>query len=258
MTAPGSARPFVPGDFPVPGELVTAQFRLEPLGPQHNAGDYDAWTSSMAHIRATPGFAAWSWPRAMTPEQNLGDLRRHAEDFAGRTGFTYTVLDPAGHIVGCVYIYPAKDAEAAPGSEAAAGGEGAPGSNGAPGDDGAPGGQGAAGGEAAVGGEGAPGGEAAAGGEGVPGEDGTAGGEGAVGGEAAAGGEGSPGGAVVEGAVSAAGVADVHSWVRADRAELDVPLYAAVSAWLADAWPFAEVRYAPRARAGGGTAGTGA
>jgi hypothetical protein len=53
-------------------------------------------------------------------------------------------------------------------------------------------------------------------------------------------------------------VADVHSWVRADRAELDVPLYAAVSAWLADAWPFAEVRYAPRAGAGGAAAGAGA
>jgi hypothetical protein len=172
MTVPGSARPFVPGDFAVPGELVTERFRLEPLGPQHNAGDYEAWTSSMAHIRATPGFAAWKWPREMTPEENLGDLRRHADDFAARAGFTYTVLAPDGRVVGCVYIYPVKDEEGAPAGEAA-------------------------------------------------------------------------------------GVADVHSWVRADRAELDVPLYAAVSAWLADAWPFAEARYAPRAGDGGGTAGTG-
>jgi hypothetical protein len=92
---------------------------------------------------------------------------------SARAGFTYTVLDPDGRVVGCVYIYPAKDEEGAPAGEAAP------------------------------------------------------------------------------------GVADVHSWVRADRAELDVPLYAAVSAWLADAWPFAEVRYAPRAGGGGGTAGTG-
>jgi hypothetical protein len=42
------------------------------------------------------------------------------------------------------------------------------------------------------------------------------------------------------------GAADVRSWVRADRAELDVPLYEAVSAWLAEAWPFAIVRYAER------------
>jgi len=166
MTASGSARPFVPSDFPVPGELVTAQFRLEPLGPQHNAADYDAWTSSMAHIRATPGFPDGRWPREMTPGENLGDLRRHAKDFAARTGFTYTVLDPGGRVVGCVYIYPTKD--------------------------------------------------------------------------------------------RAAGVAGVQSWVRADRAELDVPLHDAVSAWLADAWPFTEVRYASRAGGGGGTAGAGA
>jgi hypothetical protein len=40
--------------------------------------------------------------------------------------------------------------------------------------------------------------------------------------------------------------ARVRSWVRASRAELDGPLYRAVSAWLADEWPFAVVDYAPR------------
>jgi len=30
----------VPDDFVVPRELVTEDFRLEPLGPQHNEGDY--------------------------------------------------------------------------------------------------------------------------------------------------------------------------------------------------------------------------
>jgi hypothetical protein len=164
MTVPGGTQPFVPGDFRVPGELVTAEFRLEPLGPQHNAADYEAWTSSIEHIRATPGFVGRPWPDPeMTPEENLGDLRRHADDFAGRTGFTYTVLDPGGRVVGCVYIYPTKD--------------------------------------------------------------------------------------------RAAGVAEVDSWVRADRAELDVPLHTAVSAWLAGAWPFAEVRYAPRHGAGAPGAG---
>ena len=153
MTASGSAPPFVPGDFAVPGELVTEKFRLEPLGPQHNAADYDAWTSSMEHIRATPGMVDDSWPREMTLEENRGDLERHARDFAGRTGFTYTVLASDGsRVVGCVYIYPSD----------------------------------------------------------------------------------TPGTAVVQ------------SWVRADRAELDVPLHDAVSAWLADAWPFTAVSYDPR------------
>jgi hypothetical protein len=175
MTAAGGPRPFVPEDFAVPRELVTAEFRLEPLGPQHNAGDYEAWTSSMAHIRATPGFENWRWPYPMPPEQNLGDLREHAGEFVARTGFTYTVLaGPDDRVVGCVYIYPAKPADA--GTDAAGGESG-----------------------------------------------------------------------------GAAGAADVRSWVRADRAELDVPLYTAVSAWLRDAWPFTSVRYAPRP-AGSGAA----
>ena len=40
-----------------------------------------------------------------------------------------------------------------------------------------------------------------------------------------------------------------HIWQTSDpaaRADLDVPLYQAVSAWLAEAWPFTVVRYAAR------------
>ncbi|HEY7258476.1 MAG TPA: hypothetical protein VH459_05370, partial [Gaiellales bacterium] len=41
---------------------------------------------------------------------NRADLERHERDFAGRTGFTYTVLDPGdGDVIGCLYIYPLKD-----------------------------------------------------------------------------------------------------------------------------------------------------
>ena len=99
---------FVPDDFVVPRELVTAAFRLEPLGPEHNEGDYRAWTSSIAHIRSTPGFEGRPWPTPdMTPAENLGDLERHAADFAGRSGFTYTVQAAGSdEIIGCVYIYP--------------------------------------------------------------------------------------------------------------------------------------------------------
>jgi hypothetical protein len=145
---------FVPDDFAVPRELVTAAFRLEPLGPEHNEGDYRAWMASVEHIRATPGFAGRSWPRAdMTLAENLGDVQQHAADFAGRSGFTYTVrARDSDEIIGCVYIYP----------------------------------------------------------------------------------------------YPAAGGADVRSWVSAERASLDVPLYAAVTAWLAGAWPFTSVSYAPR------------
>jgi RimJ/RimL family protein N-acetyltransferase len=144
---------FVPADFVVPLRLATQQFRLEPLGPQHNDADYRAWSSSLEHIHATPGWEESSWPRDMTLEENRADLQRHADDFENRSGFTYTVLDPDGDVVGCVYIYPVPD-----GSHEAR----------------------------------------------------------------------------------------VLSWVRASRAELDAPLWQAVSEWLAAEWPFEKVDYAVR------------
>jgi RimJ/RimL family protein N-acetyltransferase len=145
---------FVPPDFDVPQRLETPQFVLEPLDPEHNDRDYDAWASSVEHIRATPGWAESSWPREMTPDENRADLQRHADDFRKRAGFTYTVLDPPRRdVIGCVYIYPAPD------------------------DD----------------------------------HD-----------------------------------ARVLSWVRASHAQLDAPLWRAVSDWLASDWPFGSVEYAPR------------
>ncbi|AUY52900.1 N-acetyltransferase [Streptomyces sp. CB01881] len=101
----------VPADFAVPRTLTAEGFRLEPLGGQHNASDLAAWSSSIDHIHATPGWTG-SWPPAegMTPEQNLADLRRHAADFERRSGFTYTVLEtPGDAVVGCVYIHPDRE-----------------------------------------------------------------------------------------------------------------------------------------------------
>ena len=100
--------PLVPPDFVVPTGAVSTLFVLEPLRPEHNTADLAAWTSSIDHIRATPGFVGRPWPdRPLTLEENLADLVRHAEDFAKRTGFTYTVLDPESNdVVGCVYLYP--------------------------------------------------------------------------------------------------------------------------------------------------------
>jgi hypothetical protein len=46
-------------------------------------------------------------PAPMTLAENLGDLERHASDFAARSGFTYTVRAAGSEeIIGCVYIYP--------------------------------------------------------------------------------------------------------------------------------------------------------
>jgi hypothetical protein len=104
-----TADEFVPADFSPPTSLVTDRFRLEPLGPQHNEADHAAWTTSIEHIRSTPGFPDGNWPpiNGMTLEKNLSDLRHHADDFAQRRGFTFTVLDPADDdVIGCVYLYP--------------------------------------------------------------------------------------------------------------------------------------------------------
>jgi hypothetical protein len=147
--------PFVPSGFVVPLALAMEQFRLEPLGPQHNDSDYEAWSSSVEHIHMTPGWETSSWPDDRSPMDNLRDLQRHADDFENGAGFTYTVLDPAtDDVIGCVYIYP---------------------------DDGEQ-------------------------------HD-----------------------------------ARVLSWVRATRSELDVQVWRAVTAWLADDWPFERVAYAERA-----------
>jgi RimJ/RimL family protein N-acetyltransferase len=137
----------VPEDFVVPRELVTERFRLEPLGPQHNDADHAAWTSSIDHIRQTPGIAGWGWPPdELSLAQNLADLEKHAQDFEKRTGFTYTVREVgSGEVIGCVYIYRW----------------------------------------------------------------------------------------------------GVRSWVRADRAELDKPLYEAVAEWVSH-WPLENLSYAPR------------
>jgi hypothetical protein len=141
--------PFVPADFAVPDGLATPLFRLEPLGPEHNERDYAAWTSSVDHIHASPGFEGSRWPHEMTLEENLRDLEGHARDFAERTGFTYSVLD-GDDVIGCVYIYPDREGEAD---------------------------------------------------------------------------------------------ARVNSWVRADRADLDLPLRRVVHDWLGEAWPFERVDY---------------
>jgi hypothetical protein len=63
----------------------------------------------MEHIRRSPGFAEGNWPHEMSLDENRSDLERHARDFVDRTGFTFTVLDASDDVIGCVYVYPARD-----------------------------------------------------------------------------------------------------------------------------------------------------
>ncbi len=101
---------FVPPSFAVPNAYAWSEFRLEPLGEQHNDRDHAAWMSSIEHIRSTPGFSPKeepNWPVAMTLERNAEDLARHAKDFEERRGFTYSILE-GDEVVGCIYIYPSR------------------------------------------------------------------------------------------------------------------------------------------------------
>jgi hypothetical protein len=100
---------FVPPGFHPPTSLTTGQFRLEPLGPQHNHADHAAWTSSIEDIRSTPGYRDGNWPPrgGLTLKQNLSDLGRHADDFARAVGVAFTVLNPRNSdVIGCVHLYP--------------------------------------------------------------------------------------------------------------------------------------------------------
>lgn len=97
---------FVPEPFIVPASFQGDRFRMEPLGVEHNERDHEAWMGSMDHIASTPGFADWAWPQPMSLEANRSDLQGHADDFANRRGFTYSILD-GDDVIGCLYIYPA-------------------------------------------------------------------------------------------------------------------------------------------------------
>jgi hypothetical protein len=106
-------RPLVEDSFSVPDMFVAEGLRLELLGPQHNEADHAAWTSSIEHIRSTPGFER-GWPPAagMTLAENLADLESHAERSARRVDFAFSVIEVVtGHVVGCVYFKPAPDAD---------------------------------------------------------------------------------------------------------------------------------------------------
>ncbi len=86
------------------------ELQQRPNLPGHNDADHSAWTSSIQHIRATPGFPDSRWPPVdgLSLSENLRDLERHADDFERRLGFTYTVIDDEDRVIGCVYIYPSR------------------------------------------------------------------------------------------------------------------------------------------------------
>ena len=100
---------FAPEGFEPPKTYAVGGLRLEPLGPEHNERDHEAWMTSIDHVRSTRGFAeGGDWPVEMSLDANLEDLEMHARHFEEGSGFTYSVLD-GDSVVGCVYIYPSTE-----------------------------------------------------------------------------------------------------------------------------------------------------
>ena len=102
---------FVPRDFVVPLRLETPQFVLEPLGPEHNDADYEAWSSSGEHIHATPGWEESCWPREMMPERT-GQICNAMLTTSKPDGLhIYGARPGERDVIGWVYIYPSRRAD---------------------------------------------------------------------------------------------------------------------------------------------------
>ena len=109
-----SKRPFVPAEFVVPSELVTANFTLRMLSVGDVERDFEAVTLSAARVSKV--WPDSGWPAGLTLRQNLIDLGWHEKEFQNRTSFAYTMVAPdESEVLGCVYVYPtdkaAHDAE---------------------------------------------------------------------------------------------------------------------------------------------------
>ena len=105
-----SKRPFVPPEFVIPGELSTHNFRLRMLSIDDVEKDFEAVTSSAAHLSKV--WPDTGWPHGLTIRQNLIDLGWHEKEFQNRSSFAYTVVThDESRVLGCVYFYPTDKAD---------------------------------------------------------------------------------------------------------------------------------------------------
>ena len=101
----------VPVDYSVPMRLVRKSYQLKPLGPALAQHDFDAYMSSIEHIRANFGSGKWPYP-GITMAEAVKDVEGEQERFQARKSFTYAVLSPDGkQELGCVYIQPSREKE---------------------------------------------------------------------------------------------------------------------------------------------------
>ena len=104
-----SKRLFVPAEYAVSSELVTANFTLRMLSVDDVEKDFDAVMSSAARLSQV--WPDSGWPAGLTLRQNLIDLGWHEKEFQNRSSFAYTmVASDESQVLGCVYFYPTEKA----------------------------------------------------------------------------------------------------------------------------------------------------
>ena len=104
-----SKLPFVPTEYVVPRELVTANFTLRMLSVDDVEKDFEAVMSSAARLSQV--WPDSGWPAGLTLRQNLIDLGWHEKEFQNRSSFAYTmVASDESQVLGCVYFYPTEKA----------------------------------------------------------------------------------------------------------------------------------------------------
>jgi RimJ/RimL family protein N-acetyltransferase len=104
-------KPMTPPGHLVPERVVTDRFVVRPLTVDDVEADYDAWSTSIEHLRGIFGPGS-HWPDpGMTLEDNRIDLAWHQREFGARSSFAYTVLGADERTcVGCCYLDPARKA----------------------------------------------------------------------------------------------------------------------------------------------------
>ena len=105
LAAPAFAQ-FVPDSFQPPRTYAGKGYKLAPLGPDVAQLDFNAYMSSIDHIRTTMG--GGNWPNAnLTMADQAKDMAGEKAQWDGRKSFPYAVLTPDGSKeLGCFYIRP--------------------------------------------------------------------------------------------------------------------------------------------------------
>lgn len=110
-------RKLVPDGFEVPDRIETDRFVVVPLTRRLLALDFEAYMSSVEHLKATYNVDepfmvhGAKWPERATPDDGFLDVAWCEFERLNRTSFAYAVLDPAEEReLGCVYVFPCKKA----------------------------------------------------------------------------------------------------------------------------------------------------